>query len=503
MEAGSRMTGRSQRKREIDRLATLNSYGVLDHAPEDAFHRITRLVADIFSAPLASISLVDAEHEWFKSTVGFAESQLDRDVSICAQAIENGEPVVIEDASLDSRFDGNPLVSGDPFIRFYAGAPLISPNGKVLGVLWIADTVPRFRITANQMNQLKSMADIVMSEMELSREIRLREQAQKNAAIARSNLDLTLALSDIASFRIDLETGLIEWGGAYMKIWGEDAGEAVSEIESALARVHPDDRDTVRLAMSAAADELEKFEARFRIILPSGETRWLEGYGDYLESNGRPTLTGVNKDITHRVDQQEQLKLHTRELHHRLRNLFATLQSIMTLTKNSATSIDDYIERIRNRLSALNRAQQILLDTNFVTGSFAALVEDLCRTYPGVRWSGPDIILAENAMVSISLVLNELATNAAKYGALMTDSGQVTIDWTIRSGEEGPDIVELNWTESGGDGSLSAPSEAGFGSSLIDHSITRNLRGEIERNWALDGLKCKITFPAPDTQGHN
>ena len=174
----------------------------------------------------------------------------------------------------------------------------------------------------------------------------------------------------------------------------------------------------------------------------------------------------------------------------------------MTLTKNSATSIDDYIERIHHRLSALNRAQQILLDTNFVTGSFAALVEDLCRTYPGVRWSGPDIILPENAMVSISLVLNELATNAAKYGALTTDSGQVVIDWTLGSGEQGPDIVELNWTESGGGGSLSAPSEAGFGSSLIDHSITRNLRGEIERNWAVDGLKCKITFPAPDTQDY-
>ena len=501
MDAGSRMTGRSERKREADRLTTLNSYKVLDKAPENAFHRITRLVADMFSAPLAAISLVDADSEWFKSAVGFAETQLDRNISLCAQAIESGEPLVIEDASIDSRFVDNPLVSGEPFIRFYAGAPLVAPNGKILGALWIADTVPRFRIASNQMSQLTSMAGIVMSEMELSREIGLREQAQKNAAIARSNLDLTLALSDIASFRIDLETGLIEWGGAYMKIWGEDAGEAVSEVATAFDRVHPEDREIVRLAMNAAVDELEKFEARFRIVLPPGETRWLEGYGDYLESNGRPTLTGINKDITHSVDQQEQLKLHTRELHHRLRNLFATLQSIMTLTKGSATSIDDYIERIHNRLSALNRAQQILLDTNFVTGSFAALVEDLCKTYPGIRGSGPDIILAENAMVSISLVLNELATNAVKYGALTSETGRVNINWAIRADEEGPDIVELTWSEGGLSESSPAPSATGFGSSLIDYSITRNLRGEIERNWAVDGLKCKIAFPAPDQQG--
>ena len=503
MHAGNDMADKSARKRESERLATLSSYRVMDNAPEDAFHRITRLVADIFSAPMASISLIDKNKESFKSSVGLAETHCDRRVSICEQTIDNGEPLVVEDASSEPRFAGNPLLSGDSPIRFYACAPLIAPNGMVLGALWIADTVPRFRVTKNQLNQLVSMADIVMSEMELSREIRLREQAQKNAAIARSNLDLTLALSDIASFRVDLETGLIEWGGAYMKIWGKDAGEAVSEVESAFERIHPDDRDSVRAAMSAATGQGEKYETNFRIILPSGEIRWVEGYGDYFEANGRPTLTGINKDITHSVDQQEQLKLHTRELHHRLRNLFATLQSIMTLTKNSATSIDDYIERINSRLSALNRAQQILLDTNFVTGSFSALVKDLSKTYPRVSWFGPDIILAENAMVSISLVLNELATNAAKYGALTNEKGRVKIKWEIHADGGGQDMVELRWSESGGPKSVSAPSASGFGSSLIDHSITRNLRGEIKRDWAEDGLQCTITFPAPDEEGYS
>lgn len=500
MDAGNQMANESKLSRETERLATLDGYRALDKVPEGAFYRITTLVADIFSAPMAAVSLIDAQREWFKSPVGLTETSADRQVSMCAQALEDRKPVVMEDASTDPRFAGNPLLSGDSSVRFYAGAPLIAPNGVVLGALWIADTVPRFRITKNQLNQLTSMADIVMSEMELSREIGLREQAQRNAAIARSNLDLTLALSDIASFRIDLETGLIEWGGAYMKIWGKDAGEMVSEVESAMARVHPEDRESVQEAMSAAIEQNEKYEARFRIVLPSGEIRWVEGYGDYLEANGRPTLTGVNKDITDSVDQQEQLKLHTRELHHRLRNLFATLQSIMTLTKNSATSIDDYIERINNRLRALNRAQQILLDTNFVTGSFAALVRDLCSTYPRVSWSGPDIILAENAMVSISLVLNELATNAAKYGALTTDSGRVKISWTIEEDGEGLDIVKLQWLESGGPQSVPAPVTSGFGSSLIDHSITRNLRGEITRDWEEEGLNCTITFPAPDQE---
>ncbi len=482
---------------DAQRLASLSSYQILDSEPEEAFDRITRLAADIFAAPMASISFIDENREWFKSAVGLAESQIDRSISISTDVLVRREPLVVEDLSREPRFEDNPLVSGDSAMCFYAGAPLIAPDGTVLGALWIGDTVPRFRIPKNQLDRLGSMADIVISEMELRREIVLREQAQKNAAIARSNLDLTLALSDIASFRIDLETGMIEWGGAYMKIWGEDANQAVSEVETAFARVHSEDRETVREAMSAAAAPGEKFETRFRIILPSGKIRWLEGYGDYLEANGRPTLTGINKDITDSVDQQEQLRLHTRELHHRLRNLFATLQSIMALTKNSATSIDDYIERIKARLSALNRAQQILLDTNFVTGSFAALVRDLCQTYPRMRWTGPDFALPENAMVSISLVLNELATNAVKYGALTTDKGLVTIDWTVEP-EDGQNIVSLSWSEHGAPSAEKEVSGSGFGSALIDHSITRNLRGEIKRRWTAEGLRCTITFPVPE-----
>lgn len=492
------MTGDLEPALEVERLATLRSFPVMDDVRKKAFDRITRLVADIFAAPIASISLIDEDQEHLKSAIGVDNEPIDRADSLLGEMLGSREPVVVEDASVESRFRKNPLVVGAPSIRFYAAAPLVAPNGMILGGLWFTDTASRGEITTSQLDQLKSMADIVMSELELRREIRLREQAQKNAAMDRSNLDLTLALSDIASFRTDLETGKIEWGGAYMKIWGEDAGEALTQVEDAMERIHPEDRDDVTEAMSAAAAPGEKYEVRFRIILPSGEIRWVEAYGDYLEANGRPTLTGVNKDITHSVDQQEQLRLHTRELHHRLRNLFATLQSIMTLTKNSATSIDDYIERIKHRLSALNRAQHILLDTNFVTGSFAALVRDLCKTYPRVRWFGPDIILEENAMVSLSLVLNELATNAAKYGALTTDSGLVKIKWVILPDEDGQDIVELRWTESGGPQSPSPPSASGFGASLIDHSITRNLRGEIDRDWTADGLICTITFPAPD-----
>ncbi|QJB70287.1 sensor histidine kinase [Parasphingorhabdus halotolerans] len=497
MNSIARPEHRLNQSYENRRLETLAQYHIMDSAPEIAFDRVTRLAADVFGAPMASISLIDHKRQWFKSAVGLKEPQTHRDIAICAHVLDSGETLVVEDASQDSRFDCNPLVTGDPFIKFYAGAPLVAPNAMILGTLWIGDTGPRDRPTKNQLDQLQSMAEIVMSEMELRREIILREKAQKAAALDRTNLDLTLALSNTASFRVDIETGKIEWAGAYMKVWGQDAGESLVTVDEAMDRIHPDDRQSVQEAMAEAAKPGVIYDARFRIIWPSGEIRWIEGVGDQIEINGRHTLTGLNKDITNSVDQQEKLRLHTRELHHRLRNLFATLQSIMTLTKKSATSIDDYIERISGRLRALNRAQQILLDTNFVTGSFAALVRDLCQTYPRVRSSGPDITLPENAMVSLSLVLNELATNAAKYGALAADEGEVNIDWEVHSNDSGPQ-VKLCWSEQGSGKSDDAPASTGFGSSLIDHSITRNLQGKVNRDWTSDGLVCTIIFPVPE-----
>lgn len=497
---------------EKERLETLADYHILDSAPEVAFDRLTRLAADIFDVPMASISLIDDKRQWFKSAVGLDERETPRDIAFCAHIIENREIMVVEDTATDARFDCNPLVTGPPYIKFYAGCPLMTNAGVILGTLWIGDTQRRPRLSDDQIDRLASMADIAMSEMELRREAVQRRIAQQETAQARVDLELALALSSTASWTLNLSNDVIRWGGAYLKIWGDDADETLTTGEDAFGRIHPDDRERVREAITKAAmTENEGYKEIFRIVLPSGETRWISGRGNLIRNRKADIITGVNYDITKEIMQEEQHKLHTRELHHRLRNLFATLQSIMTLTKNSATSIDDYIERIEGRLRALNRAQQMLLDTNFITGSFRALVNDLSQSYPKISCAGPDLALPENAMVSMSLVLNELATNAAKYGALSVKDGTVDISWTIeknndeKASHEGPDnsapsYMVLKWQESGANSPEELPSRSGFGSSLINHSISRNLKGKITREWLENGLTCQIQFPLSESK---
>lgn len=133
----------SQYLDNLDRLQALCSLGVLDTPPEQRFDRFTRLAAAALQTPIALVSLVDQSRQWFKSRLGLQAMQTSRDIAFCSHTVSQRTLLVVEDASADPRFAGNPLVAGEPFIRFYAGAPLFSRDGHALGSLAVIDKVPR------------------------------------------------------------------------------------------------------------------------------------------------------------------------------------------------------------------------------------------------------------------------------------------------------------------------------------------------------------------------
>src|SRR5882672_5805633 len=128
---------------EKQRLKVLWQYDVLDTVPEEVFDDLTELAARICEAPVAMITLVDENRQWFKSKVGVTVNETSRDISFCAHAICQSDLFIVPDAMLDARFSHNPLVTSEPKIRFYAGAPLITPDGHALGTLCVIDKVPR------------------------------------------------------------------------------------------------------------------------------------------------------------------------------------------------------------------------------------------------------------------------------------------------------------------------------------------------------------------------
>lgn len=182
---------------ETRRLQVLWEYEVLDTVPEEIFDDLTELAAQICNAPIALISLVDEDRQWFKSRYGTTLRETSRDVSFCSYAIEHNGLFIVSDATRDKRFAKNPLVTAEPRVRFYAGMPLVTPDGQALGTLCVLDKVPR-QLEPNQERALAILARHVVSQLELRRRSKELAAARKQAKadqgeIARLNRELARA----------------------------------------------------------------------------------------------------------------------------------------------------------------------------------------------------------------------------------------------------------------------------------------------------------------------
>ncbi len=476
-------------QREAWRLATLREYRLLDTGPEPAFDRVTKLVADLFEAPIALVTLVDDSRQWFKSAYGLEIRETPRDISFCQHVVTGEEPLVIADARNDDRFRDNILVTGEPFIRFYAGVPLRAYNGAVLGTLCVIDRRERAGFDGQSVERLEDFAAIIMAEAELRRTAAERDEA-------RRTLERALDFSGIATWQYDAATDRLQTQGAGAELWGSDFDAILATGTGFFDLVHPDDQAALRLTLEEAVANRTPYMAEYRILNPERGVRWNAARGDWDPRSGDGILTGVSIDITEQKSRQENANLLMRELHHRMRNLFATVSAIISLTRHAAKDIDDYVDRISNRLDALNRAQNVLLSANFMTGSMHALMREVEAAFPRIRWSGPDLLLPENALVAMALLFNELATNAAKHGALAGETGGVDIGWTQDAEGSDDRMFRLTWAESGGDRPITPPERTSFGTLLMDRSVKNNLGGTIERHWEPGGLIVEIALPA-------
>ena len=232
--------------RESERLAALHGYGILDTPPEPEFDALTRLAAQICGTPIALLTLVDGERQWFKSRLGIDATEMPREVSFCAQAIEQPGLFVVADALADPRFAANPMVVSLPHIRFYAGAPLVTPEGHALGTLCVVDRVPR-QLSGEQMEALRSLAGQAMGQLELRRQLRLLQEA----AVLHEQAD---AERTARAERIQRHNA------ALVELSRLDKSDLMAELHAATraaARTLGVERASVWLAPTGGATELE------------------------------------------------------------------------------------------------------------------------------------------------------------------------------------------------------------------------------------------------------
>ncbi|MEA3210295.1 MAG: hypothetical protein QOE70_3352 [Chthoniobacter sp.] len=274
---------------EEERLEELRRYAVLDTPPEKAFDDITELAIRIFEVPIAAVTLIDADRQWFKSCVGLETREVGRNFAFCAHAILGTEVMVVPDAREDARFAGNPLVTGGPRIRFYAGAPLRTKNGLNLGTLTVSDTQPR-TLAADQIATLASLAALVVSEIELRHEIGGRRRAEDTLRLQQAAILQSSESVIITTANLDLPgPEIIFVNPAFTKLTGYSAEEVIGKTPRLLQGPKTERAilDSVRASLSGAQEF--HFEA----------VNYRKDGSDFVLSTDIAPLRGEDGKVTH------------------------------------------------------------------------------------------------------------------------------------------------------------------------------------------------------------
>ncbi len=358
---------------EKQRLQKLADYHILDSDSEQDFDEIVELASHVLDTPISLISLLDVDRQWFKASVGLKAVETPREYAFCHHAIQRpNEVTVVRNSTLDDRFHDNPLVVGDPKIRFYAGAPLVK-DGFALGTLCVIDTKPR-DLAPLEEKLLKTLAARVIKLMDLRKENILQKQElavkdnELNLVLNRFREAQTTAL--IGSWDWNTKSNALYWSDEMYQIFNLREGEPL--LENWLTVVHPEDRELVRATIIKGLESKEPDTIEYRLLYDDGTEKWVETKGTvHVDQLGTVIrMNGTVQDITVRktAESERQFYIDTLEktlfdLSHKVRqpltNFLAltnvlndkqlTIKAVREFTpflKTSAMKFDQFVREI-------------------------------------------------------------------------------------------------------------------------------------------------------------
>jgi PAS domain S-box-containing protein len=331
---------------------------------------------------------------------------------------------------------------------------------------------------------------------ELENRVRARtsELEDSNARVLESEQrrSLALAAGRMGSWDWDWINRDWMWDEGQFRIFGLDPQTFKVNPENVQALLHPDDVNELRDAVAQFDRGVKSYETEFRIVRPDGEVRWLFGTAAAtLDRTGRVIrVSGVTVDITERKRAEERQNLLIREVDHRAKNALALAQSIVRLTRGE--SVKAYMQAVEGRIGALARVHTILSLSSWQGAEITKLVrEELAPYFVGdqIAFSGSSVQLQPATAQTLAMALHELVTNSAKYGALSTVVGRLSIDWKVEA-----DALKMLWEERNGP-AVAEPVSRGFGTRSVIASIESQLGGHAEFDWRPEGLICRLSVP--------
>jgi two-component sensor histidine kinase/DNA-binding response OmpR family regulator len=332
------------------------------------------------------------------------------------------------------------------------------------------------------------------SELERHVADRTAELEASNIRLIESEQGRSLALlaGQMGSWDWDLGADEWRWDEGQHYIFGVDPRDFKITAENIRELIHPDDWNALGEIARGMAAGARTQQTEFRVLRPNGEIRWCIGTAAASDDGvGKVVrISGVTIDITDRKEAAERQVLLAREVDHRARNALAVIQSIIRLTH--AKNVDDYVQAIEGRIKALAHAHTLLSDSRWDGADLGSLVNEELAPYRAgdrILCNGPDISLQPATAQGLALALHELATNAAKHGALSSPSGKIRLDWRLQR-----DALTLRWVENGGP-RIGRPSSRNFGLKVIGASIEQQLGGKAVFDWNPAGLRCLVSIP--------
>lgn len=485
---------------ESERSAALHSYSILDTPRESDFDDLARVASEICGAPIAVVNLVDTTRQFFKAEVGLGVRSTPLETAFCRHALLEEDILVISDATIDDRLRCNPLVTDAPHIRSYAGALLKTPDGLPIGTVCVLDYTVR-KFTDQQVEMLRFLARQAMTQLELRKTV-----SKQRFLLARAQI----AERGKANFE-----RVVRQASDFIGI-ADDRGRVVFMNDAArdLVGLRPDEKLPHDVMSYIADEDRGVFRDEVVPLIKAGgscerEIRLRDfGTGDAVPAlftmfpmrDEHDAIVGygvVTKDLTEQKAEEIRRTEMMAEAAHRIKNTLSIVQAIVSQSLKTAGTLQDAKDVISKRVAALAKAQDILTSAEGAMADIAEVVSSALAPHDGgfgrFTVSGPSRRLAAPQALGLSLALHELATNAAKYGALSGDQGQVHINWTV------DDLGEFafDWTETGGP-VVTAPVRTGFGSQLINRMVAPYFQGDANVTYQPEGVRFSMRGKIPE-----
>lgn len=479
-------------------MQALAEHGVGALAGDERLTAITRFAASLCEVPTALVSLVEERRQWFPAKTGLSVDETPRETSFCAHTMVGSDLMIVQDASADPRFWDNPLVTGEPGIRFYAGVPLVSEQGVPLGALCVIDQRARNGLSALQREGLAVLAANVMALLS-ARRSGLRAALDHDEQEERFRILADTMPQMVWATRPD---GFHDY---YNARWYEFTGmpPGSTDGEGWNEMFHPDDRERAWTMWRHSLNTGEPYEIEYRLRDAMGRYRWTLGRALPIRAPDgtirRWFGTCTDIDDQKRIAQRQEIVAH--ELSHRIKNIFAVIGGLITLTARRQPEIKQQADDLRERILALGRAHDFVRPhsdksrPDLPADSLHGMLGELLKPYRSgaadrIVLRGPDVAIDDRSATPLALTFHELATNAAKYGSLSVADGMVAIDITQQD-----EATEIIWAERDGP-KVTAPDQTGFGTELLTLSAVQQLGGSLHHDWTDEGLTVSLRVPS-------